>query len=105
MTMTRNPCDPGSVAPPPAAAATRPAPRLSPLVLLSLGALAWRFGFGVYRAIYNNFLVEVHGIRPDQLGLIESIREVPGLLVVFLVALVAGLAPSLVTGAACLLLA
>jgi len=103
--MTRNLCDSGSVSPPPATAGTRPAPRLSPLVLLSLGALAWRFGFGVYRAIYNNFLVEVHGIRPEQLGLIESIREVPGLLVVFLVALVAGLAPSLVTGAACLLLA
>lgn len=83
---------------------TRPGRHLStPLLLVALGALAWQFGFGLYRAIYNNFLVEVHGIRPDQLGAIESIREIPGLLVVFLVIAVAGLAPSLIAGI-CLLL-
>lgn len=77
----------------------------APLLLIALGALAWQFGFGLYRAIYNNFLVEVHGIRPDQLGAIESIREIPGLLVVLLVAAVAGLAPSLVAGCCVLLVA
>jgi len=80
-------------------------PRLPALVLLCLAVLAWQFAFGLYRAVYNNFLVEAHGIRPDQLGAIESIREIPGLLVVFIVAAVAGLAPSLVAGLCCLLLA
>jgi len=80
-------------------------PWLPTLVLLCLAVLAWQFGFGLYRAIYNNFLVEVHGIRPEQLGTIESIREIPGLLVVFIVAAVAGLAPSVVASFCCLFLA
>lgn len=75
------------------------------LLVLSAGSLAWQFGFGVYRGIYANFLYEVHGIQPSQLGMIESLREVPGLLVVVLVALVAGLAPSAVSGLACLFMA
>lgn len=91
-------------APPVAAAASRRRARAM-LLLLSLGSLTWQFGFGIYRSIYNNFLVEVHGIQADQLGAIESLREVPGLLVVVLVSLVAGLAPSVVSGVSCLLMA
>ena len=79
--------------------------RPSPLLLISLAALAWQFGFGVYRSLYNNFLVEVHSIEPQQLGVIESIRELPGLATVLLVALIAGLAPSVAAAACCLLMA
>lgn len=89
---SRNPTDPRSRA-------------RAMLLLLAFGSLTWQFGFGVYRSIYNNFLVEVHGIKADQLGAIESLREVPGLLVVVLVALVAGLAPSVVSGLSCLFMA
>jgi predicted MFS family arabinose efflux permease len=70
-----------------------------------MAALAWQFGFGLYRSIYNNFLVEVHGIQADQLGLIESIREIPGLATVVLVTLIAGMAPSAVAAICCLLMA
>jgi len=79
--------------------------RPAPLLLLSLGVLAWQFAFGLYRSVYNNFLVEVHGVRADQLGVIESVREVPGLLTVVLVAAVAGVAPPAVAAGCCLLMA
>lgn len=75
------------------------------LLLLAAGSLTWQFGFSVHRGIWSNFLYEAHGILPDQLGVIESVREVPGLAVVILVALVAGLAPSVVSGFACLFMA
>jgi len=37
-------------------------------------------GFGLWQAIFNNFAVEDLGVRADQIGLIQSIREVPGLM-------------------------
>lgn len=45
-------------------------------------------GFGLWQAIFNNFAVEELGVRADQMGWIQSIREVPGLLG-FLVGLLA----------------
>ncbi len=72
------------------------------LLLLAAGSLTWQFGFAVYRGVWSNWLYEVHGVQPSQLGIIESVRELPGLLVVVLVALVAGLAPSVVSGFACI---
>jgi predicted MFS family arabinose efflux permease len=38
------------------------------------------FGFNIWQAIFNNFAVEVLGIRADQIGFIQSLREVPGLM-------------------------
>jgi MFS family permease len=46
------------------------------------------FGFGLWQAIFNNFAVEELGVQADQIGLIQSIREVPGLMG-FLVGLLA----------------
>jgi MFS family permease len=37
-------------------------------------------GFNIWRAVFNNFAVEELGIRADQIGLIQSLREVPGLM-------------------------
>jgi len=45
-------------------------------------------GFGIYLAQFSNFAANDLQIRPDQLGLLESIREIPGLLTVPLAALV-----------------
>lgn len=46
-----------------------------------LGAtVALELGQGLQRGIFNNFVVEVVGIQPSQLGLVQGIREVPGLL-------------------------
>jgi predicted MFS family arabinose efflux permease len=38
------------------------------------------FGLGLQRGIFNNFVVERLGIQPGQLGFVQSLREVPGLL-------------------------
>ena len=75
------------------------------LLLLAAGSLTWQFGFAIYRGVWNNFLVEVQGVQSTQLGFIEGIREIPGFLVVVLVGLVASLAPSIVSGSACVLMA
>ncbi|MGI6632164.1 MAG: MFS transporter [Bacillota bacterium] len=46
-----------------------------------LGAtVALELGQGLQRGIFNNFVVEVVGIEPAQLGLVQGIREIPGLL-------------------------
>lgn len=46
-----------------------------------LGAtVALELGLGLQRGVFNNFVVEVVGIDPAQLGLVQGIREVPGLL-------------------------
>ena len=37
-------------------------------------------GFNVWRAIFNNFAVEELGITASQMGVIQALREVPGLL-------------------------
>jgi MFS family permease len=38
------------------------------------------FGFNIWRAIFNNFAVEEIGVTATQIGLLQSLREVPGLL-------------------------
>jgi predicted MFS family arabinose efflux permease len=38
------------------------------------------FGFSVWRAVFNNFAVEEIGISATQIGLIQSLRELPGLM-------------------------
>jgi predicted MFS family arabinose efflux permease len=38
------------------------------------------FGMGLQRGIFNNFVVEVLGIEPSQLGFVQGVREIPGLL-------------------------
>ncbi len=38
------------------------------------------FGFTVWSVMFNNFAKEVFNITPAQLGIIQSVREIPGLL-------------------------
>ncbi|MFQ6014310.1 MAG: MFS transporter [Anaerolineae bacterium] len=38
------------------------------------------FGFNLWRAIFNNFAVEELGVQANQIGLIQSLREIPGLI-------------------------
>ncbi|MDI6824992.1 MAG: MFS transporter [Bacillota bacterium] len=51
---------------------------------VALATLALEFALGIQRGVYPNFVAEVLGIAPDQLGAVESIREIPGLLTVVL---------------------
>ena len=56
-------------------------PSKKALVLrLILGNLFLHFGFNTWRSLFNNFAVEELAVRADQIGLIQSLREVPGLL-------------------------
>jgi MFS family permease len=38
------------------------------------------FGFNIWRTIFNNFAVEEIGVRADQIGFVQAIRELPGLM-------------------------
>lgn len=51
---------------------------------IALATLALEFALGVQRGVYPNFVAEVLGLGGDQLGAVESIREIPGLLTVVL---------------------
>ena len=52
-----------------------------------VNTIAWGICFGCFQATINNFLVDVHGFTPDQRGMLELFREMPGLLLVFILAL------------------
>jgi MFS family permease len=38
------------------------------------------FGFNVWRAVFNNFAVEELGVTATQIGVLQSVREIPGLM-------------------------
>ena len=49
--------------------------------------LVWGIGVGCFAAALNNYLVDIHDLDQLQRGLLEFFRELPGLLLVFLLAL------------------
>jgi predicted MFS family arabinose efflux permease len=49
-------------------------------ITLAVASFFMYFGFNVWRAIFNNFAVEEIGVTATQIGVIQSLREVPGLL-------------------------
>jgi predicted MFS family arabinose efflux permease len=49
-------------------------------ITLAVASFFMSFGFNVWRAVFNNFAVEEIGATATQIGLIQSLREVPGLL-------------------------
>ncbi|MCD6529432.1 MFS transporter [Candidatus Bathyarchaeota archaeon] len=58
--------------------------RLRSLVFLAFGVFSLNFAFAIYGSTYTNFLVNELGIEALQIGVLESIREVPGLLTAFI---------------------
>ncbi|MFZ5826454.1 MAG: MFS transporter [Bacillota bacterium] len=59
------------------------------LTIIMLSSFMLNLTFGVYRSVFSNFAVEEVGITPGLYGLLEGIREVPGLLAMFLLAAMA----------------
>lgn len=49
-------------------------------VLFASLTFCFSFGFAVYNGIFQNFIREVLHVSPSQLGVLESLRELPGLL-------------------------
>lgn len=50
------------------------------LVFIIFSNFLLNFGFQVWQTLFNNFAVENIGAGPAQVGLIQAVREVPGLL-------------------------
>ncbi|MHB0999789.1 MAG: MFS transporter [Armatimonadota bacterium] len=72
---------------------------------LALAMFCLAFGFGAFSATYNNFAVQVLNLSPLQLGKVESIREIPGLVIVFIAALTMRVAEPIIATIALLLVA
>lgn len=60
--------------------------------LLAGLTFCFAFGFAVYSGIFQNFIREVFHADARQLGILESLREVPGLLTAFVAGTLAALA-------------
>lgn len=52
----------------------------SALIVIALNNLLMALGFRLWQSIFNNFAVEELGVQASQIGLIQAIREIPGLL-------------------------
>lgn len=52
----------------------------SALVVIACNNLLLALGFRLWQSIFNNFAVEELGVQADQIGLIQAIREIPGLM-------------------------
>lgn len=51
-----------------------------PETLLMVTAAAWGAGFAVWMALLNNFAVDIVNFTGREIGILQSLREVPGLL-------------------------
>ena len=71
--------------------------------LLALAVASVGVFFGIQLTLFNNFIVERLAIEPHELGYMEALREVPGLLNFAFLALVVAVFPP-VTAAACLVI-
>ncbi len=71
---------------------------------LAVANLFLSFGYSIWQAVFNNFTVEELGIRADQIGIIHSVREIPGLMGFVLGLLVLWLSEMRVLGLSLLLL-
>lgn len=69
-----------------------------PFWFVAFCALFMNFGMAMQRTIFSNFVAEEMGIRVEQLGWLESVREIPGLLTFLFVGLTALLARNLLVG-------
>jgi MFS family permease len=63
------------------------------------------FGFAIYSGVFQNFLRDQFKAGPLQLGALESVREVPGLLAAIMAGTVAALAEARIAGLGLLLTA
>ncbi|MCY4110831.1 MAG: MFS transporter, partial [Chloroflexi bacterium] len=80
------------------------APRMAPFGWLAAANFAFGLGMGIYQTIFFNFIGQDLGISPNELGLLETVREIPGLLTAGIAALVMTVAEPVVGAVALLLL-
>jgi MFS family permease len=58
------------------------------LIVIALSTLLMSMGFRVWQSIFNNFAVEELAVQAEQIGIVQAVREIPGL-VGFLVGMLA----------------
>lgn len=75
------------------------------LRLLAFTIFCVSFGFGAYFSTFNNFAVQALHIRPEQLGVLEALRELPGFLMFLTAALTMRVAEPILASISLLLLA
>ncbi len=56
------------------------ATRRSAMIVIIATNFMLSLGFQLWRSLFNNFAFDEIGVRADQIGLIQSVREIPGLL-------------------------
>ena len=59
-----------------------------PIFLLFIMAIAMPIAFNVWSALLNNFVVEVADFDGSDIGLLHTVREVPGFLAVGVILLI-----------------
>ena len=74
------------------------------LRLLWLALFCMMLGFGVYNTVIFNFMTETLHIRPGSLGIVEAVRESPGLLCFLVAALTMRIAEPMLGAIALLLM-
>ena len=75
------------------------------LRLLAFTIFCYSFGWGSYFSTFNNFAVERLNLQANQLGVVESLREMPGFLMVFVAALTMRIAEPILASMALALVA
>jgi predicted MFS family arabinose efflux permease len=50
------------------------------LTVIAIANMLLIFGYQLWQSLFNNFAVQELGVRADQMGWIQSVREIPGLL-------------------------
>jgi hypothetical protein len=59
-----------------------------PITLLFMMALAMPIAFNTWSALLNNFVIEVAGFDGSDIGLLHTVREIPGFLAIGVIALI-----------------
>ena len=75
------------------------------LRLLAVTIFCVSFGFGTYFATFNNFVVQSLDLQPQQLGILEAAREMPGFLMFLIAALTMTVAEPILASIALMLVA
>lgn len=75
------------------------------LILVAVVVFLLNVGFeGIYMSIYTNFIADDIKVNPGQLGIVESIRETPGVLSAFIAALTMQISSPVLAGLALLIM-
>jgi len=51
-----------------------------PVLALMLMAIANQFGFATWNALHTNFAIDAVGFRGEEMGILHTVREIPGFL-------------------------